>query len=200
MRSRFVATAALVTALAAASPAAAKDIVSCSGGFARDASHAAVLNAFGASNVAYRRVHLPDDAEDLRASVLFPRDAARKVEIIWTDRKARRRPYMVTFGPGWRTADGIAVGATLEAVELINGGAFTLAGFDWDYGGTVTDWNGGALARRKGGCRLVVRFEPARGAPAAAANAVSGDGDFSSRDVNMRAVTPKVYQIAIMYD
>jgi hypothetical protein len=192
---RFVAT----VAIAAASPAAAKDVVSCAGGFARDASHAAVLRAFGARNVVYRRVHVPDD-EHLKASVVFPRDAARKVEIIWAADKARRRPYMVTFGPGWRTAEGITVGATLEAVETINGGAFTLAGFNWDYSGTVTDWNGGALARRKGGCRLVVRFEPARGAPAAAANAVSGDGDFSSRDANMRAVAPKVYQIAIMYD
>src|SRR5688572_845961 len=122
MTFRFVATTAL--AIASASPAAAKDIVSCTGGFARDASHASVVRAFGANNVVYRRVHVPDAEEDLRASVIFARDQGRKVEILWSDRKARRRPYMVTFGPGWRTAEGITVGATLDAVETINGGAF----------------------------------------------------------------------------
>ncbi|MEO0732702.1 MAG: hypothetical protein AAFZ52_07705 [Bacteroidota bacterium] len=41
---------------------------------------------------------------------------------------------------------GLKIGNTLAELEKINGGPFTLAGFGWDYGGYVRDWQGGKLA------------------------------------------------------
>jgi hypothetical protein len=178
--------------------AARDNIIACTGGLARDANHDTVVRAFGAGNVSYRVV--PGDEENTKGTVIFAGRPARQIEIIWKDQKSRSRPSLVTFGPAWRTAEGITVGADLAAVEKLNGGPFTLSGFEWDFGGTVTDWNGGTLAKQNGGCRLVVRFGISYENPGKAQDAVAGDQDFSSRDPKMIAVKPAVREIAIQYE
>jgi hypothetical protein len=213
MHASIVRAGLVIAALAIAAPAFAKpakkaraakaardNVITCTGGLARDVSHDDVVRAFGANNVAYRSLHVPGVDDDIKGTVIFPNRRARQIEIQWHDQKNRRRPYIVTFGPAWRSAEGVTVGATLEGVEKINGGPFTLAGFEWDNAGTVSKWNGGALAKQKGGCQLVVRFGITDDAPQGPALKVSGSKDFSSRDPNMQAVKPQVREIAIMYE
>lgn len=45
----------------------------------------------------------------------------------------------------WQGPKGLTIGTSLAELEKINGKSFRLAGFGWDYGGTVTNWGGGAL-------------------------------------------------------
>ena len=52
---------------------------------------------------------------------------------------------------------GYSFGDGIEAVEKANGGPFAVSGFEWDYGGFVTDWKGGKL-KEAGGCATTVRF------------------------------------------
>jgi hypothetical protein len=169
----------------------------CIGPFGREARHNDVVAAFGQRNVALRSVDAGEGAK-VDATVVHPNNKARRVEITWNDAQARRRPATITVrkGSAWRIANGIGVGTPLERVEAINGRPFMLAGFDWDYGGTVTDWQGGALAKRPGACRLMLRFEPRRRTNAD----VSGDRDFSSADKAMRAAAPAVYEMILSFD
>lgn len=48
----------------------------------------------------------------------------------------------------WKTMDGIGIGSTLAEVQAANGAPFELAGFEWDYGGRVTDWGEGKFAAK----------------------------------------------------
>ena len=102
-------------------------------------------------------------------------------------------------GSHWKTADGIGIGSTLAEVEKLNGKPFKLSGFDWDLGGFVNDFAGGALLKRAGGCRLGLRFEPGTGAIANATAKVAGDKRFSSADPDMRAAKPVVSEISISW-
>ncbi len=184
--------------IALATPAVAADqIVSCTGPFASDASHAALVKTFGASNVTF--ADLPFPAEGVKGTIIFPKDKAKRVEVMWKDEKGRRRPIMVIFGSGWRTAEGIRLESTLAAVEKINGRAFTLSGFEHDNAGTVYSWKGGKLAKQPGGCTLVVRFGIGD-VPNKALDKVSGDRGYSSRNPGMIAIKPGVRQIAISYE
>ncbi len=178
-------------------PAAAKlQFISCAYPFKADTSHRSLSQSFG-TYAAYGDIQVPEEGT-IKGTVLFPEVPRRRVEIVWADRHTKTRPYSVTFGPAYRTQEGVAVGLTLADLEKINGGPFTLAGFDWDYGGTVTDWKGGKLATQPNRCRLIVRFKIGD-LPAGAAD-VSGDRDFSSDDPAMRAAKPTVSQIAIQFD
>jgi|AntRauTorckE5430_2_1112549.scaffolds.fasta_scaffold03866_1 hypothetical protein len=49
-------------------------------------------------------------------------------------------------GGHWASAKyGVRVGTSLAELNRLNGKPFKLSGFGWDYGGSVTDWEGGAL-------------------------------------------------------
>lgn len=166
----------------------------CVGPFTADASEAALVRRFGRANVVFKTVPAPE-GEMVNATVLFPKDRARRVEIVWRDEKKRRRPgEVLVYNPGpWRTPEGIKIGSTLAEVEAANGNPFSLSGFGWDYAGTVLDWKGGRLVR--GGCELMLRFEPSGSYDEQA----SGDQEFQSDQQAMLNSKPVVYQMMLLY-
>ena len=188
---------ALVAAPAASAQRQAPAELSCTGAFARDASHAALVKVFGARNVISEAVGV-GEGETAKATVVFPRDKARRVEVFWRDEKRRRglSEMRVSIGSTWRTAQGVAVGMTLADVEAINGRPFLLAGFGWDYGGTTLDWKEGKLAALPGGCLLRLRFDQQKPTDAD----IDGDRAFSSDDTGMRSVAPIVEEIALRFE
>lgn len=80
-------------------------------------------------------------------TVLFP-GSERRIEVTWQD-TGRLSPAVVRIdvpGAPWRTPGGIGIGSSLRELEEANGGPFLFLGFGWDYGGRVSDWQGGRLA------------------------------------------------------
>ncbi len=57
------------------------------------------------------------------------------------------RVELVGEGSPWREATtGIGVGTSLGELVRLNGAPITFYGFGWDYGGLVSDYNGGKLS------------------------------------------------------
>lgn len=170
----------------------------CRGPFARDTSHQRLVATFGQSNVGQQILH--EEGAQFKASIVFPGDSARRVEVIWHEEKELRRPSNVqTQGASWSGPAGIRVGTPLDQVEAINGRPFILSGFGWDYGGTASDWKGGTLAKLLGGCNLIVVFEDDESAEESAIVKAQGDGDFGSDSPEIRAVRPKVKRIGFAF-
>ncbi|MBS0386181.1 MAG: hypothetical protein JSS00_12620, partial [Proteobacteria bacterium] len=82
---------------------------------------------------------------------------------------------------------------SMADVERANGGAFVLYGFEWDYGGTVTDWRGGAFAPQDN-CHVRVGFQPGGDAGRA-----SGDSAFRSDSTEMHNAHPYVSIIGVSF-
>jgi hypothetical protein len=187
----------LLASLAQAAPRETPRILDCSGPFAREATHAGLVKAFGKGNVTSQRVGV-GEGEMARATIVFPRDRTRRLEIFWRDVKRRRGVAEIRTVPGsaWRSAQGIALGQSLADVEALNGRPFLLSGFGWDYGGTTTDWQGGTLATQDGGCKLMLRFEQRTNTDAD----IDGDRDFSSDDAGMRSASPVVEEMSLRFE
>lgn len=95
---------------------------------------------------------------------------------------------------------GIRLGMRLTDLERINGGPFTVMGFDWDYGGTVTNWRGGKLARKPSELpRIFIQLLPAETDTGAIRNSVAGDREFSSKNAAMQRLNPHVASISVAY-
>ena len=187
-----------VGALLAGPAMAAPEPLSCSGAFARDTSHERLAQEFGTRNVASRTIDGPE-GEKLRATVIYPDDGERRIEVLWWDEKGRRRPSAIrTSGKGWTAPRNLRVGMSASEVERINGRPFAVSGFGWDYGGAATDWKGGALANA-GGCTLLVIFAPDEQAPEKELTAVSGDREVLSSGRSFRAVKATIRQLSIGY-
>jgi hypothetical protein len=171
----------------------------CQGAFAKDMDHKRLVAAFGQSNVKLGTVR---EAEGVRAraSIVFPKDPARRLEVVWFDEKSLRHPRRIDLaGSGWSGPGGLRIGASLEAVETANGKPFILYGFEWDYGGTVESWNGGMLGKLPGGCSFYPIFEPDDAASAEALTAVASDNQFTSDWFEMKAAKPRIRSLHLSY-
>jgi len=122
------------------------------------------------------------EGEKYRGVVLFPKARDRRIEVSFTDDKAKRASGLALRDAGksslWNV-NGVTIGSSLADVQKANGKPFLVSGFEWDYGGFVTDWKVGALGRPlQGGCRVTIRFGKNGGAP----RSLSGDGVKAASD------------------
>ena len=103
-----------------------------------------IAKIFGLSAVKYGKVPAAEGAEQPGCFVY--RGTVDELQIGFTA-NSRRIEFMVIICKNWATATGLRVGTTLAELERINGGPFTLSGFDWDYGGIVQTKPPGKLSR-----------------------------------------------------
>jgi hypothetical protein len=98
------------------------------------------------------------EGEESPGWVLYPDQPARRLEV-FLDQQGDS-PESIVVGAeatDWVRGDGVRIGLDIHALAALNGRSFVLTGFGWDYGGTVVDWNGGAIApdgRQAGFVRL----------------------------------------------
>lgn len=118
------------------------------GDFAPDTTVETLRTRFGDASVKIGDVP-GAEGETFRGVILFPDDSTRRAYLYFQDEKSLHGLSLVrVFEPDtvWRLDNGIAMGTTLADLVKRNGRAIKYTGLDWDYGGTVTDLNGGALA------------------------------------------------------
>lgn len=199
LRGLFGVAVATAVLLVWPSPASA-DALSCDGPFAKEASHASLVEAFGPENAVMQQV-AGAEGETTMATVLFPNDPKRRLEVFWTDEAAHSGPTIVIGreAKAWSFGE-IAIGTKMAEIEAMNGGPFKLFGFDWDYGGRSSDWQGGKLSKPlEGGCRVSFGFSYPENADDQFVSKVVGDSEFSSDNPNMRKIEPFVTEIMITY-
>jgi len=177
--------------------------VTCSGAFAKESNHVKLATAFGNNNVTWTQVDGPD-ATKLNATVLFPRDPKRRLEVLWSNEEARSDTQIIAINgqSTWTAPKGLKLGLTVAALEKLNGKPFTMKGFKGDNGGLVASWDGGALDKLPGGCRVGVRFAPDPKAPAPAqgeTDVLVSDKDFLSSAPALKPLSPKISEILVGY-
>jgi hypothetical protein len=175
-------------------------VVACSGTFAKDSSHLELTTAFNSKNVTFADVEAADGTK-VPASILFPNDPKRRLEVWWSDRTHRSDIHLIVIGgkSTWTAPDGLRLGQTLEQVEKLNHKPFKLKGFDKDRIATGSDWDGGALATVAGGCKPGVSLRADAKASAEKIGALSADEEYSSSDPAIRAAKPTISEILIGY-
>ena len=166
------------------------------GEFAPDTGIAQLESRFGKDNV--RIGDVPGaEGETSRGAILFPDDPARRAYVYFQDEdklSGLQLVRVVDASSRWRLASGVRVGMPLSELVALNGKPIRFYGFDWDYGGTITDWRGGALqpAQGKDAIFLGIRLNHLEDAPDHAYPI--GEGEFSSDDRHY----PKLGAIAIV--
>lgn len=124
-----------------------------------------LIKVYGKTNVKKENIGL-GEGETEPGTVIFPKEPAKAVGILWKDQKEGRftREVRMTgtdHKSVWRTSQGITLGTTLKELEEINGKPFRLAGFAWDYSGTVLSWEQGKLEKElESQGRVVLRLMP----------------------------------------
>jgi hypothetical protein len=191
---RVIAIAGLLLTTA---PALAEQI-GCEGVFGQDATLAEIEAAFGKDNVVTGEVPGPEGTTMI-ATTIYPNDPARTMQVRWWDEQNVTYLAGVTLATADTGPGGIKVGMPIEAVQAINGEAFSLFGFYWDYGG-FAGFDSGTLSELPGGCVLNLRFAPTReDLPQNVMNAISGDNELRSDMPEMLEAKVAVGEVNIGY-
>ena len=134
------------------------------------------------------------EGETFTGWVLYPDDPTRTAEVFLDD--ANTHPALLRIGTSesrWKRADGIRMGLTSVELQTMNGGPFAFYGFEWDYGGAISDFRGGRLDTKGapgGSLTLCPPRDPGEDYP-------SGDGTFSSDDPRMLAKPAVVCEFTV---
>jgi hypothetical protein len=195
----LVLVAAPLSAQQRAQPTGAH-VVACSGAFAKDSSHLKLAMFFDSKNITFTDVEYSDGSK-VPASVLFPNDPKRRLEVWWSNITAHKDIHLIVIGgqSTWTAPGGLRLSQSLEQVEKLNHKPFKLKGFDKDGIATGSNWDGGAIATVAGGCRPGINLRADAKASAEEIGALSADQEYSSSDPAIRAAKPTVSEILIGY-
>lgn len=156
-------------------------------------TEAELQDTYGVENLDIQSIPIAE-GNTQEGVVLFP-DTRNEMEIIWESAASEGKPAFVRIGKDsteWKTEDGVTVGTSLEKLEEINGKPFTFYGFEWDYGGLVTDWNGGNLTND-----LVIALVPQDFSKLT--KDMLGEVKLSSDDPKVRDIKAKVASMVITF-
>ena len=193
-------------ATAAAHPAAPKmpppsaHVVACTGIFSKESNHLRLAMTFDYKNVTFADVDA-DGGTKVKASIVFPNDPKRRLEVWWSNPAERSGVYLIDIKgkSTWGAPGGMRLGLNLVQLEKLNKKPFKLKGFDKNGVASVSDWDDGALAALPGSCKSGVSLAADPKASPDEVGAMSADKDYSSSDPAVRAVKPTVSEILIGY-
>jgi hypothetical protein len=183
-----------------AAPRPPANVVACNGVFSKDSTHLKLAMKFDSRNVAFDDVDGPDGSK-IKASVLYPNDPKRRLEVVWNNDVARTDVSVISINgkSQWTAPKALKLGLPIAVLQKLNGKPFKLGGFGTDGSSSVTGWNGGALSSLPGGCKVGIRLITDSKASPDARSAVSGNKELSSDDPGVLAVKPSVAEILIGY-
>jgi hypothetical protein len=181
-------------------PPAPANVVACTGVFAKDSGHLKLAIKYDSRNITFGEVDGPDGTK-LNASIIYPNDPKRRLEVLWSNEAARSDIQVIVINgrSQWLAPKGLKLGLPIAAVEKANGRPFKLSKFGSDGSASVLGWEGGALSTLPGGCKIGLRLALDQKSPEAARAAVIDDKELLSNDPNVRAVKPTIAEILIGY-
>ncbi|MHB1104300.1 MAG: hypothetical protein ACYC0C_16305 [Devosia sp.] len=194
MRKSVIALLALLLSGSAATAAQ----LACEGVFGIDTSAARFIETFGKDDVVTGEVPGPEGTTMI-ATTVYPGDPEREFQVVWWNETALTDLSYVSVPAGNTAPGGVELGMSIEEVEALNGGPFTMTGFWWDYGGSA-GFQSGKLSELPNNCRLMITFAPTVGLPAGVdSDPIAGDKEVSSDLPLLRRVEPEVVEILFGY-
>ncbi len=171
-----------------------------------NSSEADLIRLYGQENVAADDIYVGEGLSE-PGTVVFPDAPEKRLEILWADPEQRQKPDVILIRGEttvWHTGEGITLGTPVSKLELANGGAFSLYGFSWDYGGTITHWQGGRLADalRKESGALMLRLSEGAALDVATEDelmSITGDREIPSDHPVVQKIDPVVNEMALRF-
>jgi hypothetical protein len=175
-------------------------VVACSGVFAKDSTHLKLALKYDARNIVFGQVD-GQGGSKLNASILFPDDPRRRLEVLWNDNATHANPSVIAINgkSQWTAPKGLKLGLSVAALQKLNKHPFKLTGFGADGSASVVGWEGGALDTLPGGCKVGIRLSMNAKTPQEARSAVTGDKELLSSDASVLAAKPAVIEILVGY-
>ncbi|CAL4866861.1 hypothetical protein MMA231_01106 [Asticcacaulis sp. MM231] len=184
------------SAVASAAPMAV-DTLSCAGPVKQGDTAKSLMATYG-KDATLGMIPGAEGTEE-KGLILFDKDSKHRLEVLFADEAMTQVSLVMARGTStaWKGPEGLHLGSKLGDIELANGRAFTVGGFDWDYGGYVSDLKGGRLAEIPGGCMFGLRMGFAEDNTNPVPDSLIGERTLDSGDPVLKKASPVVQEMTI---
>jgi len=171
-------------------------------------NEAELIQRFGRENVTWDTVFGAEGAVSM-ATLLY-RGTKDQVEIVWKNQKTKTGVLKVTLtayydemdeqmitATRWKTSYGINLGTSLQELEKMNEVPFIFFGFGWDYGGIVSEFNGGKLSTLPLSVQLGIT-DVSKYGENPDYEMLMGDNEYNSDDPEAQRLNPVVISISFL--
>jgi len=154
---------------------------------------------YGEANVI--KSELPGaEGETSQGWMLFPNEPEKKLLVYLGESDLHPGSIVVNeLNSQWHLSNSVKMGTDSKALQALNQKVFSFYGFYWDYGGVISDWNGGALDKKAAdGSHIGIHLCPPENAKLPD-NYLSGDGTFQSDDPLAQKFPPVVCELSLSF-
>ncbi len=140
------------------------------------------------------------EGESAQGWIIFPNDPEKKLMIYPDESNSHPGSLLVDEANSkWHLSNTIKMGADSTALHALNKKAFSFYGFYWDYGGVITDWNGGELNKKTAnGSHINIHLCPPEN-PKLPDNYLMGDSTFKSDNPWAIKFPPVVCKLGVYF-
>jgi len=140
------------------------------------------------------------EGETAKGWIIFPKDPQKKLMIYTDESNSHPGSLLVDEANSkWHLSNSIKIGTDSTTLQSLNKKPFTFYGFYWDYGGVITEWNGGELGKKTAsGAQVNIHLCPPED-PKLPDNYLSGDGTFNSDNSLAVKFPPVVCKLGVYF-
>lgn len=140
------------------------------------------------------------EGETAQGWIIYPDNPEKKLMIYTDESNSHPGSLLVDEANSkWHLANSVKIGTNSKTLESLNKKAFSFYGFYWDYGGVITDWNGGDLDNKAAGAlHINIHLCPPED-PTLPDNYLSGDGTFNSDNPLAQKYPPLVCKLGVYF-
>lgn len=156
-----------------------------------------LVKIFGEENLSNEVRMYDEGTEENLVTLIYP-DTKNELVIMWENEDEKKDPIMAeTYIPesDWYTVGGIQIGTPLEKLIELNGNDFLFYGFGWDYGGSVSSWQGGKFDTEAPCFHVSLGYDYNKQAP----NEVFGDMELSSDNPDLKGLDVQVAALRVFF-
>ncbi|MEZ4886738.1 MAG: hypothetical protein R3E32_18565 [Chitinophagales bacterium] len=160
-----------------------------------DMTEANIIEVYGKEQVIHDSLHV-GEGFFIQSTVVFP-NTPNELRIAWEEEKTFEKIARIIVkkeNAQWHTPNGLKIGTPLQKVIDLNGVPFNFWGFDWDYSGSVSSWEGGNFDGQGIGVRLSYGVD-IQNLDRHAIEAVVGDQEVSSAEPILKDMQVRVSEM-----
>lgn len=140
------------------------------------------------------------EGETAEGWIIFPKDPEKKLMIYTDESNSHPGSLLVDEANSkWHLSNSIKIGTDSTTLQSLNKKPFTFYGFYWDYGGVITEWNGGELSKKTAnGAQVNIHLCPPENSKLPD-NYLMGDGTFNSDNPLAVKFPPVVCKLGVYF-
>jgi hypothetical protein len=153
----------------------------------------AVVKHYGADKVSEAEVTRAPESEETVTKTFINKGTKNEIVIQWADDAFHTKILAIEANQpnhSFKTSDGIKYGTNMTSLVKINGAKISFSGFNWGFGGLISNYHGGKLTMQENKASISYELQIE---PSVTDSAITGDVILNSEMAKVKKYISKIF-------